>query len=106
MAHLPLEEIANPYVFEFPDYQENVIRITINWDPTDGDLLSAVAYRDSACVYTKIYVGMSDTDGTVDNTPDQWTVPSGETLIRANLLKKARLRNIHDILDTQVTAGP
>ena len=105
MTDTPLEDIDNPWVWEARDYQENAIRITINWDSSDGNLMSAIVYRDPACVYTKIFIGLSDTDGTVNNSPDQWTIPAGETLIRHNVLRKARLRSIHDVLHNQITAG-
>lgn len=105
MADVPLEEVSNPWVYEARDYQDKIIRISINWDSSDGDLMSAVTYRDPECVYNKIFIGLPDGGGNPNDTPDQWDVPEGEALIRHNVLRKARLRNINDVIHTQITAG-
>lgn len=100
----PAPVTPNPWVYEARDYQNKVLRIEIRWSDADRDLLSAVAYRDPGCVYDTIFIGL-DAEGSVNRSPDQWTVPEGETLIRNNLLKKARLRSIDDVQAVQVTAG-
>lgn len=102
---IPLEDINDPWSWETGDYQEKIIRITINWDTSNGALMSAVTYRDPECIYAKIYIGLSEA-GIVEDTPDQWNVPVGETVIRADSLMKGRLRNIRDVLYLQITAGP
>ena len=101
-----LANIPNPWIWSSPDYQENIIRITVNWDPNDGDILGGVVYKHPDCVFNKIYIGLSDANGTVNDTPDQWSVPDGETNVPRNVIRKARLRNIVDVVRMQITAGP
>ena len=96
--------IPNPWVYEASDYRGKVIRITVDWDQNDGDLITATVFRDPECVYTKIFIGLGD-DGEPNKSVDNWVIPAGTNVVPGSLLKKARLRNINDIAYSQITAG-
>jgi len=96
---------TSPWIWTANDYQDNVIRITVNFNETTRALQASSVFRDAACVYTKIYIGVG-VDGTVASTPSVFTVPSGTTSLSSNQLKNAGFNTIEDILALQITAGP
>lgn len=96
---------ANPWVWQADDYQANIIQITLPWDPTTRALQNGTVFRDAACVYVKIYIGVG-TDGTPDTTPNVFTVPAGTTTLRATALAAKGLNTIDDVTRLQITAGP
>jgi len=95
----------NPYVWESPDYHGNVIRITINFDSGTGALTGATAFRDTNCVYRKIYFGVG-VDGKPDTTGHVVNVSAGTANVPAGQLHSAGLDTISDVLAGQITAGP
>lgn len=97
--------VLTPYVWEALDYQQNAIRITVNFDNATRALSGASAFRDSACVYRHIYIG-TGADGTPDSTPRVVHVPAGTTPVTAQQLHNVGLDTIEDFLALQITAGP
>jgi hypothetical protein len=91
---------TSPYVWESGDYQGNIIRISINFNESTGNLTGATAFRDDACVYRKIYFGTGP-DGTPDTTGQLINVASGSANVPAG-----HLDVIGDVLAGQITAGP
>lgn len=96
---------VSPWVFEAADYQRNVIRITVTFDNSTKELQTGTVYRDAACVYTRIYIGLG-ADGTPDTSPHRFIVPAGTTTFTAAQMAMVGLNTINDILAFQVTAGP
>lgn len=95
----------SPWIYESADYQQNVIRITVNYDDTTHALQDAEVFRDPECVYLRIYVGIGG-DGTPDSTTHVFPVPAGTTTIKRNVLSQHGFDTIEDILALQFTAGP
>lgn len=95
----------NPWVYEAGDYQGNMIRITVTFDSVTRVLSGASVFRDPACVYHKIYIGLGG-DGRPDSTPHVFTVPSGTTAINKTTLNASGFTVIEDVLALQITAGP
>jgi hypothetical protein len=93
-------------VWESPDYANNVIRITVQFDNATRALLSADAFRDDACVYRKIYLGRG-VNGSPDSSPHVVNVTSGTRHLNAQQLNAALgYTTIEDFLAVQITAGP
>jgi len=98
--------VQSPYVWESPDHQGNVIRITVQFDNVTRALTGADAYRDDACVYRKIYLGRGD-DGSPDTSPHVVNVASGARHLNAQQVGNALgFSTIEQFLDVQITAGP
>jgi hypothetical protein len=95
----------SPFLYTASDYQENEIRITVTYDNSTRALTGATVFRDSACVYKHLYLGLG-TDGTPDATTHKLTVPAGTTTITANQLSAVGLNTAEDIYALQITAGP
>lgn len=101
----PVVAPTSPWIYEAGDYQQNVIRITVDFDNTTLALLGATVYRDAACVYSHIYIGLG-ADGTPDTSPLVFTVPAGSTNITAKQLSRQGFSTYGDLNSAQVTAGP
>lgn len=98
--------IVSPYIYEAVDYTRvNVIRITVDFDDTSHVITGASVYRDAACLFKKIYIGLGP-DGTPDTTPKVFSVPAGTTAITAAQLSHFGLNSIEDVLALQIVAGP
>jgi len=95
----------SPYTYEAADYQGNIIRISFEFDNKSKVLRDAITYRDAACVYTKIYLGLGP-DGTPNSTRTQFTLPAGTSVISAAKMHAVGLRVIWDVLALQITGGP
>lgn len=98
----------SPVVWESPDYQNNVIRITITFNNATRAITGITVFRDSACVYTKIYMGLG-ADGTPDTSTRKITVPAGTTVLNASQLSalaSAGISTIENFLALNITAGP
>lgn len=95
----------SPWVWESPDYQSNVIRITVVFDNATRALLSATVFRDAACVYRKLYLGLGS-DGAPDTTPHTIPIQAGTTTVTGPQMAAVGLHVIEDITALQVTAGP
>lgn len=103
---MPRGTQQSPWVWQCADYTEtNVIRITVAFDNTIRVLSGATVFRDAACVYTRLYVGVGPS-GTPNDTPMVFPVPAGTTQFTAAQMAAIGLRTIEDILSLQVTAGP
>lgn len=101
----PGDPFTSPWTYQATDYQGNVIRIDVAFDDATQVLTGATVYRDAACVYRHIYLGVG-ADGVPDSTPTAFTVPAGTTTISAAALARQGLSNLSDVLALQVTAGP
>lgn len=96
---------TSPWVFyNATDYAGNSISITVTFDASNN-LTGASVFRDAACVYRHIYVGLG-TDGTPNSTAKSFTVPAGTTNVTQNQLNHVGLNTVTDLLGVQVTAGP
>lgn len=96
---------TSPWVYEAWDYQRNAIQITVTFDATTRALQTITVFRDAACIYTKIYIGLGS-DGRPDTTPRAFSVPAGTHIFTAAQLSAVGLNTIEDILALQITAGP
>jgi hypothetical protein len=95
----------SPYVWESPDYQGNRIRITVTFDNATRALTGGSVFRDAACVYRKIYIGVG-VDGSPDSTTHKFTVPAGTTAVSAAQMAAVGFTTIEQFLALQITAGP
>jgi hypothetical protein len=95
----------SPWVYQAPDYRGNLIRITITFNNATRAITSATVFRDAACVYTKIYIGLG-ADGTPNSTNKVFSIPPGTTSVPLSQLSNNGLNTIEDVLALQVTAGP
>lgn len=94
----------SPFVYEAGDYQDHVIRITVTYDNATRALTGATVFRDAACVYTHIYIGVG-ADGTPNTSPHQFVVPAGITSITTGQLSAAGLTSANQVYTLQITAG-
>lgn len=100
------DPMTSPWIWEAADYQGNKIRISIAFDVNTHAIVSgSTVFRDAACVYTKVYVGLG-ADGTPNSTTRVFTVPAGTTSISQNALNSKGLNTIEDVLALNITAGP
>ncbi len=96
---------SSPYVVEFPDYQGKVIRITVTFDNVTRSITGGTAFRDSACLYRKIYVGLG-ADGMPDSTTHKLTVPAGTVVLAKSAFTAVGFETIEQLQALQITAGP
>jgi hypothetical protein len=94
-----------PWVWTAADAANNVIRITVTFNNATRALTGATVFRDAACVYTKIYIGVGS-DGSPNSSPRVFTVPAGTTTFTAAQMSSVGLNTIENILAHQITAGP
>lgn len=92
-------------MWEAPDNFGNFIRITVTFNESTRALSGATVFRDAACQWTHIYIGLG-ADGTPDSTDKAFTVPAGTSTVTANQLRQRGLNTIEDIQALQITAGP
>ncbi|MGH7743299.1 MAG: hypothetical protein ACREQ5_00555 [Candidatus Dormibacteria bacterium] len=76
----------------------------MTFDDTTKALQAATVFRDAACVYTKIYIGLG-ADGTPDTTAIAIPVPAGTTTVTAAEMALIGLHTINDVLKFQITGG-
>ncbi len=95
--------IVSPWTWEARDYQGNKISITIPFDNTTKVLSNGTIFRDAACVYTTLIVGVGG-DGTVESSTKTFSVPSGTHTITASAMSSKGINTIDDILNLQITA--
>lgn len=97
--------VNSPWIWEVPDAASNVIRITVTFNNATRALISGTLFRDAACVYKKIYIGLGP-DGTPNSSPRVFNVPAGTNTATAAQMSSVGLNTIEDILSHQITAGP
>ena len=100
--------LTSPIVWEALDYQSKVIRITVTFNESTRAITGITVFRDAACLYTKIYVGLG-ADGTPDSTARKVTVPSGTTALNSTQLSALAangLATAEDFNNANITAGP
>lgn len=96
---------TSPYVlYQTSDFAGSIISITITFDASQN-LTGASVFRDPACVYTHVYIGLGS-DGSVENTAKKFTVPSGTTNVTTKQLNSVGLNTFSDVVGIQITAGP
>lgn len=96
---------TSPWIWQAGDYRGSVIRITITFNNATRALTSGTLFRDSACLYRKIYIGLG-ADGTPDTTPRTFNVPAGTSTVTGAQMASVGLNTIEDVLSFQITAGP
>lgn len=97
--------ITSPYLaYSATDYAGKVISFTVTFD-TSNNLTGATVFRDPACLYTHVYIGLG-TDGTPNSTSKKFTVPSGTTQVTKAQINAVGVVTVNDALGTQITAGP
>jgi hypothetical protein len=99
------DPLLSPWVYESPDYQSRVIRITVNFNNNNRSLTNAVVHRDDGCVYTKIVF-----DDPGDNAKAKRLAPpddgAGDRTYSKSQMAAQGLRTIEDVLAIQITAEP
>jgi hypothetical protein len=98
---------VSPYVQTFEDYLGRVIRITVTFNESTGELSDIVVFRDAGCLFTNILIGLGD-DGTPDSSTRKVNVPAGTTDLtnaQVNQLKNRGLNTITEFWGYQITAG-
>lgn len=98
-------QAPSPYVWESPDYQLNVIRITIVFNEGTRAITSVSVFRDPACMYTKLLIGIGP-DGNPSTTTRSVNVPAGTTAVPVVFLNNRGITTIEDFLAFQITASP
>lgn len=96
---------TSPRVWEFKDYQDKKVTVSVFYNLQNLSLNEIIVDRDPECLYNKLYWGLG-TDGIPDSTNKQVTVPSGTTTISKQILSAIGLRSLNDILEVQFTVGP
>lgn len=91
--------VISPWFWSAGDYQGKQITITVTFNNTTKAIISASVFRDPACMYTKIYIGLPSAVIPI-------SVPSGTSAATGSQLALIGLNTINDILALQITAGP
>lgn len=102
------DPLLSPWVWDARDNEGDVIRITVAFDNTTRAITGITAFRDAACIYTKIVIGLG-ADGTPNTTDKTIAVPAGTTVLTASqraALASKGLSTIEDVLALQITAIP
>lgn len=86
------------------DFAGHVISFTVTFD-SSNNLTGATTFRDPACLYTKVYIGVGP-DGTPNTTPTQFTVPAGTLQVTKAQINAIGVFTVSDAQGTQITAGP
>ena len=95
----------SPRIWEFPDFEGRVLRITVTYANNTRRLGTATIFREAGCLYRKIYFGLGD-DGTPDTSTRTLTVPNGTTTFSRNQMGNVDLINIEDLEAVNFTVGP
>lgn len=98
---------VSPYVQEFGDNFDKVIRITITFNNANRNITGISLFRDADCQWTHILIGLG-TDGIPDHSDKAIVVPAGTTTLTAqqlNVLANRGLAQIEDIEPLNITAG-
>lgn len=98
---------ASPVVQTFGDYVGNLIRITVTFDPATRVLSGVTVFRDPACRFTKILIGLG-ADGTPDSSTRVFNVPAGTTVLNPAQMTAVRnngMNTIEAFESFQITAG-
>lgn len=97
----------SPWVWEAKDFTRvNAIRVTVTFDDATRVLSGATVFRDSACKYAHVYIGVGSGSGRPEDSPMTVPVPAGTTHVSAVELAALGLHTIENILAFQITAGP
>jgi hypothetical protein len=102
------DPLLSPWVWQALDNEGDAIRITVAFDNATRAITGITVFRDPACAYTKILIGLG-TDGKPDSTDKAVSVPSGTTVLtqqQLNQLSNKGLSTIEDVLALQITAAP
>jgi hypothetical protein len=104
----------SPYVANFGDYMydpgtnpdAHVIRLTVNFDNTTRAITNVVVFRDAACLWTKVFIGLGP-DGTPNSSPQVFDLTgfSGSRTFTATQVSHQGFNTIEDVLAKQITAG-
>lgn len=100
------DPLQSPYIWEAGDYLGRVIRITVDFNNSNRNIQDVTVFRDSQCLYTKIFVGTGATGP--NDTIRQFTVPAGTTALtqgQINVLRDNGAGTIEGFLSFQITAG-
>lgn len=95
---------TSPYVQQFADYLNRVIRITVVFDNATRAISGGTVFRDANCLYTNVFVGVGP-DGSPNTSPRTFAVPAGTTAVGANRFHQMSITTIEDFLLYQITAG-
>lgn len=98
---------VSPWVQEFSDYLGRVIRITVTFDTVTRILAGVTVFRDPACLFTRILIGIGPT-GTPDSSTRVFDVPSGTTVLNPAQMTAVRnngMNTIENMQAFQITAG-
>lgn len=97
--------LVSPWTYRTPDYQGNVLSITVTFDNVLFTILTCTAHKDPGCQYNNIYSGLG-ADGTPNTAAAQFVCANGDSIIGVALLNGFGYLKITDMLAFQVTAGP
>lgn len=96
---------TSPYVWQAPDVDGNVVRLTVTFNNATLAIQSGQVFRDPACRYAHVWIGLGP-DGTPDTSPQTFAVPAGSTNLNKNQFSSQGFDTLTDVLATQITAGP
>lgn len=95
---------VSPYLYySCTDGAGKLITMTITFDGSQN-LTGATIFRDPACVYHNILIGLG-ANGTPDTTTMKFAIPGGTTTITTAQLNSVGLFTFADTQKYQVTAG-
>lgn len=96
--------LNNPYVTEWRDYADKVLRISVAWNQTTRKVESVTLHRDPECLYTRVLVGLGP-DGTPDTSTKTFEVGGiTDITVNGNQAKARGFEFIDDFMDN-FTAG-
>jgi hypothetical protein len=105
MGGVPAPTMNSPQVQEWSDNSGFVIRVSTFFDVTTRAITGITVFRDAACHWTRIVIGLGP-DGTPDSTTRDITVPSGTRVLTAtqlNALASRGIATIDDFNSLQIT---
>jgi hypothetical protein len=97
--------LQSPYIAEFADFADKLIRITVNFNNTTRVISGATVFRDVDCRFTRILVGLG-ADGRPDTTSRSFNVPAGSTAIQKAVFTNQGFSTIEQFQALQITAAP
>lgn len=95
---------VSPHIWDSPDFQGRIIRITIEHDNATRAITGVTTFRDADCVYKKILVGLG-ANGTPDSTGHAFTCPAGTHSIPVQQMTAQGFSTIEQFQALQITAG-
>lgn len=94
---------TSPWHQEFGDNFDRVISIDVVFDEGTRAITGVTAHRDVDCQWTHISLGLGP-DGTVESSPNTWTIPEGDNAIPLAEFTDRGLNTIEDVEALQITA--